>query len=194
MVPLPEKVYFTGEAAEVRARNLPALTLDRMAAQSVENPQEIVALAASLRRLDGPVSLRARLLEGRQYKRLVALQGRTGQVVRLLRMAHLPHWVWVVEMQDRSARRNGEPCVLAEWVFDSTAHDDLPRERLASTMSVSTDGAELAAGQPPEIWRATNNRRPWRSLITDTGLLARLDLSSSAATAPQRGSSGVAKR
>ena len=167
MVPLPEKVFFTGEAAEVRARNMPDLTGARIKQSGFPIPAEFATLTKGLRRLDGPISLRCRLLEGRHYKELVERQGRSAEVVRLLRMAHLPHWVWVVEMQDRAARRTGDPCVLAEWVFDSTAHDDVPGEQLASTISASTDGADRASGVDGVPYSARGHGRAWRSLITD---------------------------
>jgi len=168
MVPLPEKVFFTGEAAEVRARNLPELTSAELKEKGVPVPPQLRQLAKGLRYLDGPISLRCRLIENRRYKELVGSQERSPDVVRLIRMAHLPHWVWVVEMQDRRARCNRDPyCVLAEWVFDSNAHDDVPREHLSSVLAVSIDSIELAHGGPEECCVARGYGRPWRSLITD---------------------------
>ena len=101
---------------------------------------------SSLEALSGPISIRARLMEGCHFKAAVAGQGRSAEVVRLIRMAHLPHWIWLVEMQDRVARRQGQPCVIAEWVFDSTAHDDVPRERLASLLDGTSDAGEVGSG------------------------------------------------
>jgi hypothetical protein len=171
MVPLPEKVFFTGEAAETRARNLPELTLARIDAAGLAPPDELTLLAESLHRLDGPISLRARLIEGRRYKTVAGRQERSAEVTKLIRLAHLPHWVWVVEMQDRAARERGEPCVLAEWIFDSTAHDDVPLERLASTRSATTDAHGRSRGHPRALWAAPGSGAMWRSLITDRELL-----------------------
>lgn len=168
MVPLPEKVFFTGEAAEVRARNLPELTSAELKRRGVPVPTELEQLVKGLRHLDGPISLRCRLIENRRYKELAGLQERSPEVVRLIRMAHLPHYVWVVEMQDRAARNAGERrCVLAEWVFDSNAHDDVPREHISSVPAVSIDSIEGAAGAPVERCVVRGHGRPWRSLITD---------------------------
>ena len=185
MVPLPEKVFFTGEAAEVRARNLPELTIERMKRLKVAVPPELEQLRSGLRWLNGPLSLRSRLMEGRRFKELVERQGRSPDVVRLVRMAHLPHWVWVVEMQDRAARRRTEPCVLAEWVFDSTAHDDVPREMLASTLSVSTDASPHGVAGPAGLYVARSSTgQPWRSVITDRTVDDR-QYAAPAAPAPQ---------
>ena len=97
----------------MRARNLPELALARMATAGVGSPGELRALTESLGALDGPISrLRARLLESREFKTALLRQGRSSAAVRLLRMAHLPHRVWVVEMQDRAARNRGNP---AAW-------------------------------------------------------------------------------
>ena len=167
MVPLPRKVFFTGEAAEIRARNMPELYAARLRKRHLKVPAHVQYLVDSLETLDGPVSLRSRLLEGREYKLLAERQGRSPGVLRLIRMAHLPPWVWVVEMHDRRARLRGEPCVLAEFVFDSTAHDDVPREHLASIGGTTTDGIELKAGQPIELYAATGPITAWWSMITD---------------------------
>ena len=170
MVPLPEKVFFTGESAEVRARNIPPLTLELTQDAGLTPTPELERLVSSLEALSGPISIRARLMEGRHFKAAVAGQGRSAEVVRLIRMAHLPHWIWLVEMQDRVARRQGQPCVIAEWVFDSTAHDDVPRERLASLLDGTTDAGEVGSGSA-ELYRALGTGRPWRSLITDPELM-----------------------
>jgi hypothetical protein len=89
-------------------------------------------------------------------------------------MAHLPHWVWLVEMQVR-AQRQRDPrsaYVIADWVFDSTAHDDVPLERLYSLTSASGDATEVGQGEE-RLWSPESDGRSWRSLISDPDLASR---------------------
>lgn len=172
MVPLPEKVFLTGEAAETNALGLVELLASQYAKlddPEVVDPQanDLSEIHAQLSTWRGPISIRARLLEGRRYKALLGHQQRSPAVLRTLRLSHLPHWVWLVEFHDRTAREAGEPCVLAEIVYDSTSHDDLPVADLVATTSVAVDvGLErLTPGSGDAI--AEGDGLPWRSMISD---------------------------
>jgi hypothetical protein len=72
------------------------------------------------------VSRRVVLRESNEYKIGLADRGLAKEVVRDLRLARLPHYVWVVEAQDRTARDAGDPCVIAEVAFDGTSNDRSP--------------------------------------------------------------------
>lgn len=138
MIPVPEKAYLTGEAAETRALATFRVQTDRAALES----QPAILGSASLPsdvRPGGRFSLRSRLLEGREYKRAASPQTRGTTVSRLIRSADLPHWVWLVELQDRGLRRDKRPCVIAEVVLDSTSHDDAPIIHLIAAESFAGD-------------------------------------------------------
>jgi hypothetical protein len=176
MLPLPAKVYLTGEAAESRARQI--VSAERVQAEQDEDLQssDLSLIAPKLRRLGDGVSVRSRLIQGRRYKAIASRQGRHREAVRVARMAHLPHWIWVVEFQDSKLRETGKPCVLAEFVFDSTSHDERPSVNLVCTASVMID-ARMAAACSAAVgdrqmasavpWLGSLDKRKWRSLISD---------------------------
>lgn len=141
MLPLPPKVYLTGEAAELRARQLVAAAHARaLGGDDDAMDQDFAEIAPHLEGdLGGPVTVRSRLIEGRKYKAAARRQERHDEALRVIRMCQLPHWVWVVEFQDRTAREEGRPCVLAEVVFDSTTHDEVPGVELVATGSAMMD-------------------------------------------------------
>ena len=174
MIPLPGKVFLTGEAAETGAFGYVAVTASKAAETAEELSQadaEIVALAAELDiGWKGPISVRTRLVEGRVYKSLLEAQQRSPHVLRVLRLAHLPHWAWVVEFHDRGARDSEQPmapCVRAEVVLDSTSHDDIPVIDVISTTTAAGD-AGLARERPndPGV-EAEGDGEMWRSMVSD---------------------------
>lgn len=195
MVPLPSKVYLTGEAAENRARQIVAAELDQAGLEQDPIATDLAKMAPSLEELRGPISVRSRLMESRRYKAVAGRQGRHDEAVRIARMANLPHWVWVVEFQDRPCRKAGKPCVKAEVVFDATSHDEVPTVAVLTTASVAIDagaldevifedvdevedetaagdaGTEIADDSDEQdaswLWHAELDGRQWRSLIAD---------------------------
>jgi hypothetical protein len=119
MAPAPPKVFVAGEAAEISAYR----HLRTLGAASVASPLTVLADRLTADEL----RLRCFLLSNREYKQAIAKQQRAAPVLRALRRAHLPHYVWVVEAQDRMRGEAGEPSVVAELVFDSSSHDESPR-------------------------------------------------------------------
>lgn len=172
MIPLPEKVFMTGEAAETAARGF----FDLIGSTPDPDDPKSADLEAVLDELStwrGPISVRTRLVEGRRYKSLLGRQERPDEVVRVLRMSHLPHWVWVVEFHERQARDEDptSACVRAEIVLDSTAHDDLPILDLIATVSGAGDAALERSNEDSGYSDADGDGKMWRSLITDPELL-----------------------
>ncbi len=141
MVPLPEKVLLTGEAAETRARDLVTSAGQLSAADGDRQYRDLAELEPKLRVLDGEISVRSRLLHGRDLKG--ELKKRSPAVLRVYRRSHLSRWVWLVEFQDRARRRDGKPPVVAEFVFDSTSPDERPVTRLATTLGAVQDSDVL---------------------------------------------------
>lgn len=175
MIPLPPKAYLTGAASETRVRQVveAQAELERLAGNV---SGELGALAARLTKLRGSISVRARLIESNRYKDAVLRQGRSDDVCRLLRIAHLPLWVWIVELHDRARRDESPlntPCVLAEVVLDSTSHSDDPTVCLFSTPSDSLDAGLLredASGSSMAHAFADGAGVPWLSLISQIKL------------------------
>ena len=88
---------------------------------------------------------------------MVAGQARGDDIRRTLRLARLPHWVWVVEAHDRAARIANQPSVVAEFVFDSTSSDHGPSFNAVSmpglTTTVPPDVGKREVGvAPPGPW------------------------------------------
>jgi hypothetical protein len=161
MVPLPPKVFLSGETAESSAHVLLRAQGARSGAPSTW--RHLVA------ELDaGRVSVRTFLRSNLGYKRALALQGRSDEVVRVLRLARLPHWMWVVEAHVRSERQARRPAVVAEVVFDSTSSDEVPR-----LDAVSLPGVTLTF--PPDDGKRESARAdagPWRSHLDVSTLAA----------------------
>lgn len=157
MVPLPAKVYLSGEVAESTTH----FALRAWAATSGA-PSEWSALVVRL--AAGEISLRTFLRSNLDYKARVKEQGRGDDVARDLVLARLPHWVWVVEAHDRAERSSQRPSVVAEMVFDSTSGDRVSGAKLAAA---SLPG--FTTTFPPDDGTQTVRRAslaPWRSQLT----------------------------
>lgn len=116
MIPLPPKVFMTGESAENAA-----YVLFRGVGLQVAG---LKPLADGLHA--GTLQLRSSLKEVRQFKREIADQTTSDDVLRAVRLARLPHYVWSVEAHDVAACAGG-PCVYAAALYDSTSYDLKPR-------------------------------------------------------------------
>jgi hypothetical protein len=173
MLPLPQKVYLSADGAEIGAISM-VITGARRAERGIGDQQDadFAAFARHLEVLDGPISIRTRLLEGRSFK--AAIEGtRPAEVRRLYRLAHLPQYVWLVEFHDRERRKQDaeeqkthQNCVIAEVVLDSTSEEQLPVADLASTLSLSKDAGEKRRGASTALSEAAGPGEPWASLIT----------------------------
>jgi len=152
MVPLPPKVLLSGESAESAAyRAFRGLALQVPALKPLADGLE-----------DGSIELRSSLRESKRFKRSLAEQTSSPEVLRMLRLAHLSHWVWTVEAHAVAACGHGDPCVMAEAVFDSTSFDLAPRQSAVSLPGV-------VAVYPPgggQAVIASGGPAPWPSLLS----------------------------
>jgi hypothetical protein len=152
MVPLPPKLYLSGEMAESTAHFL----LRAYGALSGA-PTAWQDLARKL--INKEVSLRTFLRSNLGYKSELPSQRQGDDATRALRLARLPHWVWVVEVHDRVRRDRGRPSVMAEFVFDSTSWDRRPALNALSL-------PQLTMIFPPDdgkVQRVTGPVSPWSS-------------------------------
>jgi hypothetical protein len=120
MVPLPPKVLLSAEAAENIGHK--AFSAWR---KSSSSPAPWRELAEDLAKRS--LGLRTVLHNGSDWKEQLTLRGLPDEVVRVLRLARLPHYVWAVEAHDLQADRAGNPSVVGEILFDSTSHELRPR-------------------------------------------------------------------
>lgn len=152
MIPLPPRVYLSGESAESRAHEV-----FRSFAEQTEQLQDMKEGLEG-----GSIELRTTLRTGAAYKRDVANLTSSDEILSLLRHARLPHWVWIVEAHDRELCANGEPCVVAAAVFDSTAFDfEPPLDILAMPGMVIVYPPDEA-----DNVRRDGSAKPWGSLMT----------------------------
>jgi hypothetical protein len=157
MVPLPPRAWLPGEAAENDAYET---LFGLQFGDSNVVPEAWIDLGRRVASND--VSLRTMLIPGREYKQKLLAQNRPADVVRELRLARLSNWVWVVEAHDRDARTAGNPCVLADFVYDSTSFELPTPNRLA----VSYPGLTVVV--PPDKGKSTTalgSFSNWRSQL-----------------------------
>lgn len=161
MIPLPPKVYMSGEMAE----NWGHLTY-RAFGSAPGVPPSWKKLSDALATTPKGISLRTFLRDGRDFKASVLEQRRDPSVTRALRLARLPHWVWVVEAHDRDLRRAGKPSVIAEAVFDpmSSDHVGRPPRRDCLTMPGLTLLTPPDSGRPVGL---SHPVQPWRSHLQE---------------------------
>jgi hypothetical protein len=160
MIPLPPKVYLSGEMAETWGHR----TFRELGAASGVT-KAWGDLNQALATTPKDASLRTFLRDARDYKGRLADQDRDRGVVRELRLARLPHYVWVVEAHDRTARDAGKPSVTAEILFDPNSSDHLNRR--PRNDAVSMPG--LTVVTPPDGGKPVPVRyseRPWRSQLS----------------------------
>jgi hypothetical protein len=114
------------------------------------------------RLMAGEIGLRCFLLSNPEYKQRLAEQRRSEPVVRALRLARLPHFVWVVEAHDKDALRAGKPSVEAELIFDTTSERDDPR-LCALTLP---GGCVVVDPDTNATQNVAHLDEPWRSIKT----------------------------
>jgi len=159
MVPLPPKVYLSGEMAE----NWGHRTFSSVGSNPGV-PANWRSLAQALGMQPKGVSLRSFLRDSREYKTALLAQGRDPNTVRQLRLARLPHYVWVIEAHDRSRRDAGHPCVIAEILFDPDSSDHEHRRPRRDSLSLPG----LTVITPPDGGEAVpipERDQPWRSQL-----------------------------
>jgi hypothetical protein len=114
IVPLPAKVYLSGEKAEVLGQARLATSAADSASPAAR--QLHAAIVAH------QVSFRSTVLKSNSFKTGLERRGVADPVASIYRRMPMSHWIWVVEAIDRTARDRGDPCVLAEAIIDATDH------------------------------------------------------------------------
>jgi hypothetical protein len=136
MIPLPPSVVLSGETVQHEVHSSLG-NLRGCVEQALDGvPKQLDAITDHLQGVFDSIrlSLRLQLKRRQDYKSAVveAEPERGRAVAEALAMLRLPGWVWTVEVQDRLARTENQPCVLAEFLFDTTSPDDSPHQCAAS--------------------------------------------------------------
>lgn len=114
LVPLPTKVYMTGEEAEAIGRDR---LIAEIHADTSTQAQDLI------QKIDaGNVAFRSTAVPSNEFKIGVTSRGVVEPYASVYRRVHLSRWVWVVEVIERQAREADQPCVLAEAVIDAKDH------------------------------------------------------------------------
>jgi hypothetical protein len=114
VVPLPGKVYVSGEKAE--ALGASRLKVSLAAAGEPEHK-------ALLERLETrQVRFRTTVVKSNDFKTGLAARGLGDPAAAIYQRMGMSKRVWVVEAIDAEERDKGKPCVIAEAVMDATDH------------------------------------------------------------------------
>jgi hypothetical protein len=149
MIPLPPKVYLSAESAETRAHESFYFFAEKV--------EQLHGFKEEL--LDGRIVLRTMLRSGARYKDEVKRVTRSPQTLQALRLARLPHWVWVVEAHRPDLCVKGEPCVVGAAVLDSTAFDEKPPVDILAVLGMvmiypPDDADEVSVPGSPTPWES----------------------------------------
>jgi hypothetical protein len=118
VVPLPKKLYVSGERAERAARAKVRETLSQSA------KAEDRSLLDGLERHE--LKLRSTGLLSNEFKRATAVAKRPmpGALAAAYQWMPMPRWIWAVELVDSSRYDRGQRSVVGEVIIDATDHTD----------------------------------------------------------------------
>jgi hypothetical protein len=114
IIPLPPKVYMSGERAEVLGR---AKLLDALDHSDLDPNQN---LARAVRDHTSDYRFRTTALLSSEFKDKVS--GRPEPIASAYQWMQMSRWVWIVELVLGPEWDRDEPSVLAEAVLDATGH------------------------------------------------------------------------
>jgi len=123
VVPLPRKVYMSGEDAEVVGEAHLRQALDDFVSEATSELR---------RRLDADppeLSFRSTVMSSNEFKTGLQARQVPDELAAIYRRMQMSRWIWVIELVDRELRKTG-PCVLAEAIIDAT--DQLRHEQVLS--------------------------------------------------------------
>lgn len=125
VVPLPRKVYMSGEDAEIVGAEHLRQALDEVDNDETRRIRSLASTGESRK-----VSFRSTVVSSNSFKSGLINRGVPEPVAASYRRMQMSRWIWVVELLDRDLRQAGKPCVLAEAVIDAT--DSLRNQQVLS--------------------------------------------------------------
>ena len=110
LIPLPRKVYLTGERAEILGQGF------------IDNVLSVFGTVERATFLENRfLEFRTYVNRSTEYKESVVAR-LPEKVASLYRMTHMPRYIWVVEVIDADEMLHGKPCCVGEVIIDATAH------------------------------------------------------------------------
>jgi hypothetical protein len=155
VVPMPGRIYLSGEAAEEWTRVIFEELIEHHRA---EKPS-LAGLAGGLE--DGRLRLRSYLTEVADYKRELRFRDLPEDVVVWHTGISTSHWLWIVELQDRDAAAEGPRCVVGEVAIDATSDDHWINPLFGNLPALSVHWPSL--GDDIEIADSTQDETPYLS-------------------------------
>ena len=130
VVPLPGRIYMGGEVAERTAKFIFEEVLDGRIREEIERAEdEFPDLLPNLDEIyqewrADELRLRSYVREIGEYKRALRTRGLPDDVVRWHVNISGSHWVWITELQRRTAAAVGPECVIGEVAIDATSDEE----------------------------------------------------------------------
>jgi hypothetical protein len=154
LLPLPPKIYMTGERAEAVGR-----WWFRKHLPTVHASDPLAAAEAA-----GNLTYQTYGQKSSTYKQtLVHREGLDPALGREYRLSNWPRNIWVVEAQDRQLRDAGEPWVLGEVIIDPTAHHE-PRGKDLGILATHASGRYASHGPDHgQLREITTTDTPYQS-------------------------------
>jgi hypothetical protein len=137
LVPLPGRIYISGEAAEEAAHFI--IRSELASRSELQRFNEMLD--------HGGTRLKTYVIPAGLYKRQLRNRGLLQEVVRWHVNVSTSHWIWMVELQDRAAAENGSPCVIGEIAIDATSDKLWPNPLFANLPGFVLRWQPLGGGQ-----------------------------------------------
>lgn len=122
LVPLPEKLWLTGEAAERKGSEILFAAAETGARIGIKEAARLTNAFEA-----GRLTFRTYAISGNQFKTGLVQRFSDPIILREYAFARLPRFIWVVEAVDRQEREGNRACVLGEIILDATSDDREPQ-------------------------------------------------------------------
>jgi hypothetical protein len=122
VVPLPGRIYISGEAAEEAGEFVIRKELEFR--RELKRYRQAVA--------DGKTRLKTYVVPAAYYKTALRERGLPTDVIRWHVNVSTSNWIWIVELQDLPAANRGRKCVIGEVAIDATSDKLWPNPLFAN--------------------------------------------------------------
>lgn len=140
-LPLLPKAFVDAERAELVGKRF----VGQFASSELVQGTTFAAAESRDNELEGP-TYRTYLVPSTRFKRDLSARGVPERLAAALRLSPMPRYIWVVEVVDRTMRKDGLPDVLGEIVLDATLTQFEPKDDPTSVMLFHVDDVALLTG------------------------------------------------
>jgi hypothetical protein len=151
VVPMPGRIYLSGEAAERWGRFVFEELIDEY--------NHLKHLAGGLE--EGRLRLRCYVAEAAHYMRELRKRQPSEDVVVWHTGIPASHWLWIVELQDREAASRSSECVIGEVAIDATSDDNWVNPLFGNLPELTLRWPDL--GEEIDVGESTQNCTPYTS-------------------------------